>query len=79
MTDPQVISIIQAALASAAPKRTADFVSVTLATSIESLNLDSIATMEMIGQIEETTKRTFPDEDLARVMTLGDLAGLIRR
>jgi acyl carrier protein len=79
MTDDQAIGLIQEALASVAPKRKADFAGITLATTIDQLQLDSIATMEMVGQLEERTGKTFPDEDLARVMTLGDLAGLVQR
>ena len=49
-----------------------------LATEIQSLGLDSIATMEMVGCLEESTDITFPDEELAKVSKLSDLANLIR-
>ena len=78
MTDSEVISLIQKALAEVAPKRAAEFSNINLETTIESLGLDSIATMEMVGSLEDQVNATFPDEDLTEVSTLGDLAKLIR-
>ncbi len=78
MNDPQIVAMIQDALASVAPNRKADFAAIKLDQTIESLGLDSIATMEMVGAIEDKVSSTFPDEELAKVQTLGDLAKLIR-
>jgi len=73
----KVLSLIKSALAEVAPKRESDFANVTLDTTIESLGLDSIATMEMVGFLEEQVDSTFPDEDLAQVNALSDLAKLV--
>ncbi len=78
MTDAQIISLIQEALADVAPNRVADFADIGVDTTIESLGLDSIATMEMVGFIEEKVDATFPDEELTEVKKIGDLANLIR-
>jgi acyl carrier protein len=78
MNDPQIVAMIQEALASVAPNRKAEFAGIKLDQTIESLGLDSIATMEMVGAIEDKVSATFPDEELAKVQTLGDLAKLIR-
>jgi acyl carrier protein len=78
MTDAQIVVMIQEALASVAPTRVADFQGLTLDATIESLGLDSIATMEMVGAIEDRISTTFPDEDLAKVQKISDLARLIR-
>ena len=78
MTDAQMVSLIQEALFEVAPSRKADFEGLTLGLTIEELNLDSIATMEMVGFLEDKTDNTFPDEELARVKSVGDLASLIR-
>ena len=51
---------------------------VTLESTIEDLGLDSIATMEMVGYLEEQVEATFPDEDLAKVASIRDLTSLIR-
>jgi len=78
MSDEETIALIQRALAEVAPTRTADFASIQMQTKIEDLSLDSIATMEMVNYIEENIDATFPDEELAKVQRIGDLAGLIR-
>lgn len=77
MDNDKVLSLIKSALAEVAPNRKNDFENVTLDTTIESLGLDSIATMEMVGFLEEEGDTTFPDEDLARVNALSDLAKLL--
>lgn len=78
MQDPEILTLIQAALAEVAPTRTADFADLQMETKIEALGLDSIATMEMVNYIEEQVDDSFPDEELAKVQRIGDLAGLIR-
>ncbi len=78
MSDAEIIGIIQEALADVAPNRVGEFDGITVETTIESLGLDSIATMEMVGFLEEKVDTTFPDEELTAVTTIGHLANLIR-
>ena len=52
---------------------------VTMATELSSLGLDSVMTMEVIGVMEEKLNILFPDEDLATIKRMGDLAGLVRK
>lgn len=78
MTNDEIMTLIQQALAEVAPTRKADFATISLETKIEALGLDSIATMEMVNFIEEKIDVTFPDEELARVQKIGDLVGLVR-
>lgn len=78
MTDAEVIALIKEALHDVVPDRTADFADLTLDRSIDDLKLDSIATMEMVGFLEDKMETTFPDEELPRVNTLGDIASLMR-
>jgi acyl carrier protein len=78
MTDPEILHLIRDSLAAVAPSRVADFKNIALETTIESLALDSIATMEMVGAIEDKIGATFPDEALAKVQKVGDLATLVR-
>ena len=78
MNDESIISLIQEALFEVAPNRVDSFKNLTLETTIESLSLDSIATMEMIGFLEDKVETAFPDEKLATVTTLADLASLVR-
>lgn len=78
MTDEQVLALIQSALFEVAPNRKEEFEELTLDDTIEDLALDSIATMEMVGFLEDKTENTFPDEELARVNSVRDLANLVR-
>ena len=78
MNDTQIISLIKEALADVAPNRTSEFAGISTSTSIESLGLDSIATMEMVGFLEERVDKTFPDEELTQVTNVSHLANLIR-
>jgi len=78
MDDAQVLNLIKEALFEVAPNRKEEFEDLTIDTTIEDLALDSIATMEMVGFLEDKTEKTFPDEDLAQVNSLEDLASLVR-
>ncbi|MCK6506342.1 acyl carrier protein [Myxococcota bacterium] len=78
MTDADILSLVKDALNDVAPGREADFAKVTLDSKIEELGLDSIATMEMVGFLEEQVEATFPDEELAKVASIRDLTVLIR-
>ncbi|MDF1563112.1 MAG: acyl carrier protein [Deltaproteobacteria bacterium] len=78
MNDQEILGLLKEALAEVAPARAADFDSITLEATIEDLDLDSVSTMEMVGFLEERVDVIFPDEELARVSRLGDLAALIR-
>ncbi len=48
-------------------------------TVISKLGLDSVAVMELVSYFEEKLNIRMPDEDLAKVQTLGDLASLVKR
>jgi len=78
MDDAQILNLIKEALFEVAPNRKEEFEDLDLDETIEDLALDSIATMEMVGFLEDKTEKTFPDEDLAQVNSLKDLATLVR-
>lgn len=78
MTDETVLGLIREALFDVAPNRKEEFENIQIATTIEELALDSIATMEMVGFLEDKTEMTFPDEELAKVSALADLARMMR-
>ncbi|MBL9037526.1 MAG: acyl carrier protein [Archangium sp.] len=48
-------------------------------TVISKLGLDSVAIMELVSFFEEKLNIRMPDEDLAKVQTLGDLGSLVQR
>ena len=79
MNDDRIIELVTAALDSVAPGWNKDVESLDLSMKMKELSIDSVSTMEMGGYIEEQLGVTFPDEDLAQVSRLEDLAGLIRK
>jgi acyl carrier protein len=48
-------------------------------TVISKLGLDSVAVMELVSFFEEKLNIRMPDDELAKVQTLGDLGGLVKR
>lgn len=48
-------------------------------TVISKLGLDSVAVMELVSFFEEKLNIRMPDEDLAKVQTLGDLGNVVKR
>jgi acyl carrier protein len=48
-------------------------------TVISKLGLDSVAVMELVSYFEEKLAIRLPDEDLAKVQTLGDLGAVVQR
>lgn len=78
MTDDQVLGLIKEALFEVAPNRKEEFEELSADETIEDLALDSIATMEMVGFLEDKTDNTFPDEELAKVNSIQDLVNLVK-
>ena len=78
MTDNDVLNLIRDALVHVAPNRSTEFQSIVLNQTVDSLQLDSITTMEMVGFLEEQVDSVFPDEELAKVSALSDLGDLVR-
>lgn len=48
-------------------------------TVISKLGLDSVAIMELVSFFEEKLNIRMPDEDLAKVQTIGDLGDVVKR
>lgn len=48
-------------------------------TVISKLGLDSVAIMELVSFFEEKLNIRMPDEDLAKVQTIGDLGEVVKR
>lgn len=78
MDDAKLLDMFRRALNDVDPDRADDWADLSLDRTIESLGLDSIKSMEMIGFVEEQADVVFEDEDLAEVETLTDLAKLVR-
>ena len=78
MNDAEILDLLKKALLEVAPDRASEFNDVQMSNTIEDLQLDSIALMEMVGFLEDTLDVTFPDEALPTVNTLADLGALVR-
>ena len=48
-------------------------------TVISQLGMDSVAVMELVSYFEEKLSLRLPDEDLAKISTVGDLCALVER
>jgi acyl carrier protein len=52
---------------------------ITPKTEIRELGMDSVATMEMVGYLEEKLNTQFSDEVMVQIQTFGDLVDLIEK
>jgi acyl carrier protein len=75
-TDDEIIQMFKAAVYEVDNKTLGDL---SHDTEIAGLGLDSVATMEVIGALEEKLSIRFPDEELATLKSVGDLTALVRR
>ncbi len=71
------LELIKAAISAVDPSKTSKLHKVTLTTEIRELGMDSVATMEMVGYLEEKLDTQFSDEVMIRIQTFGDLANLV--
>jgi acyl carrier protein len=71
-----VISLFQKAALEVSGKQLSGLTNDTV---ISKLGLDSVAVMELVSYFEEKLSIRMPDEDLASIQTLGDLAKLVNR
>ncbi len=77
MAEQDTLALIKAALMSVEPNRAAQFEDLRLETTIDDLDLDSIALMEMIGYLEDQLDTTFPDEEMRDLGAVGLLVGVV--
>jgi acyl carrier protein len=72
--DPDILALFKKAVWEADQKKLDDLKP---EDSINSLGIDSVAMLEVIGQLEDELQIHLSDESLATVQTVGDLARLI--
>ena len=75
MNDQQTFKMILAAIDEVAPGHAVHAKG--MDTTIHDLEIDSVATMELVSSLEESVGSSIPDEELARVRRIGDLATLV--
>lgn len=76
-TDQEIVELFKTSVKEVDNNLKVDDVDIT--TEIAALGLDSVMTMEVIGVMEEKLNIRFPDEDLATIKKMSDLAELVRR
>ena len=76
-TDQEIVELFKTSVKEVDNNLKVDDVDIT--TDISALGLDSVMTMEVIGVMEEKLNIRFPDEDLATIKKMSDLAALVRR
>jgi len=76
-TDDEIIEVFKQSVKEVDQRIEVD--AVDSSTSLSSIGLDSVMTMEVIGIMEERLEIRFPDEDLATLKNMGDLTALVRR
>ncbi len=79
LSDEAILTLVREAVSEVAPARAGELDGLTLEVNVRDLQMDSVETMEMIGVIEEELSIVFGDDELAKVVTFGDLAELMRR
>jgi acyl carrier protein len=75
----EAMELIKAAITAVDTSKTAKLGSIRPETEIRELGLDSVATMEMVGFLEEKLETQFSDEVMVRINTFGDLMALIEK
>lgn len=71
------LDLIKAAIVAVDPAKASKLGSVKPETEIRELGMDSVATMEMVGYLEEKLETQFSDEFMIRIQTFGDLISLV--
>ena len=73
------LELIKAAIVAVDPSKASKLAAVNAKTEIRELGMDSVATMEMVGYLEEKLNTQFSDEVMIRIQTFGDLQTLVER
>lgn len=73
------LELIKKAILEVDPTKASKLATVTPSQEIREIGMDSVATMEMVGYLEEHLETQFSDEVMVRINTFGDLIALIER
>lgn len=71
------LDLIKEAILAVDPAKASKLATVSASQEIRELGMDSVATMEMVGFLEEKLETQFSDEVMVRINTFGDLIALI--
>jgi len=73
------LDLIKAAIIAVDPNKSSKLAGLSAQTEIRELGMDSVATMEMVGYLEEQLDTQFSDEVMIRIQTFGDLIALVEK
>lgn len=73
------MNLIKAAITAVDTSKASKLATIKPDTEIRDLGLDSVATMEMVGYLEEKLETQFSDEVMVRINTFGDLVALVEK
>ncbi len=76
MTEAEITKLVVKAIDEVAPGKVSGDLNLTQ--RLRDAGIDSVASMEMVGVIEEELEVTFADEELARINTFGDVIKLVQ-
>lgn len=79
MDQNQIVGLIKKALDEVAPNKVDADKPLPLDKKIQDLGIDSVASMEMIGVLEELLETTFPDAELQKINTFQDVVNLVQK
>ena len=71
------LELIKAAIVAVDPSKSSKLAAVAPEMEIRELVMDSVATMEMVGYLEEKLDTQFSDEVMIRIQSFGDLISLV--
>ena len=78
MSDEEILQLIREAVTEAMPELSSEVDKITFDTALTEAGLDSVALLEAAAFVEEKLDADFPDDKLAHVETVSDLASLVR-
>ena len=73
------LELIKKAILEVDPTKASKLANLTAAQEIREIGMDSVATMEMVGYLEEHLETQFSDEVMVRITTFGDLIALVEK
>jgi acyl carrier protein len=77
VTDIEILNLIKEALVNASPEHAS--ATLTMESTLGEVGISSITALEIAGYIEEKLDIRLPDDELAPLNTIGELARLIRQ
>lgn len=79
LDDSTLLALLKKAYLFAKPEHAATVHQLTLDATVESLDIDSLAALEMSGYVEEELDVHFADDELVSIRSMRDLAQLMRK